>query len=87
MSDPNPPRRRHYHRVAVVAEWFEVDVALIEEAVVLHLLDDDATAPSPDVLADESLDRLAIVLRYRWLTGFDLAAIALLVPTHDEHPR
>ena len=84
MSDATPPRRRHYHRVAVVAEWFEIDVALIEEAVELQLLDDGTPAPSADVLAEESLDRLAMVLRLRWQTGLELAAIALLLPKCDE---
>lgn len=69
-----------YLRIEVVAQWYHVDVAFLEEAGELDLLEFEPDAEARPLLAEHELDRLAQLLRWHWLTGLDLEALALLVP-------
>ncbi|MBL8842166.1 MAG: hypothetical protein JNL90_11640 [Planctomycetes bacterium] len=87
MSDFVLVGGERYLRLDVVARWYRVEVAFLEEAVALELLEhersDDGTGADPmrDVMLPEhALDRVAELLRWQWQTGLDLAALALLLP-------
>ena len=67
-------------RIEVVAQWYRVDVAFLEEAGALDLLDFESGADERPLLPEHELDRLAQLLRWHWSTGLDLAALALVVP-------
>ena len=69
-----------YLRIEVVAQWYHVDVAFLEEAGELDLLEFEPDAEARPLLAEHELDRVAQLLRWHWLTGLDLAALALVVP-------
>jgi len=73
-------RGERYLRVEVVAQWYRVDVAFLEEAGELDLLEFETAAGERPLLAEHELDRLAQLLRWHWLTGLELEALALLVP-------
>lgn len=84
MSDFVLVGGERYLRLEVVARWYRVEVAFLEEAVALELLEcesSDAGAGARDVMVPEhALDRVAQLLRWQWQTGLDLAALALLLP-------
>jgi hypothetical protein len=80
MSDFILVRGERYLAIEVVAQWYRVDVAFLEEAGELELLELEPGADQRPLLAEHELDRLAQLLRWHWLTGLDLDALALLVP-------
>ncbi len=73
-------RGERYLRIEVVAQWYHVGVAFLEEVGDLDLLEFEPDAEARPLLAEHELDRLAALLRWHWLTGLDLAALALVVP-------
>ena len=73
-------RGERYLRVEVVAQWYRVDVAFLEEAGELDLLEFETASGEQPLLAEHELDRLAQLLHWHWLTGLELEALALLIP-------
>ena len=73
-------RGERFLRFEVVAQWYHVDVAFLEEAGALDLLEFEPGADERPLLAEHELDRLAQLLRWHWMTGLDLEALALVVP-------
>jgi hypothetical protein len=84
MSDPGSDfilvRGERYLAIEMVAQWYRVDVAFLVEAGELELLELEPGADQRRLLAEHELDRLAQLLRWHWLTGLELEALALLVP-------
>ena len=88
MSDFVLVGGERYLRLDVVARWYRVEVAFLEEAVALELLEHERSESGTDphglrdvMLPEHALDRVAELLRWQWQTGLDLAALALLLPT------
>jgi len=77
-------RGERYLRVEVVAQWYRVDVAFLEEAGELDLLEFETAAGERPLLAEHELDRLAQLLHWHWLTGLELEALALLIPRKQQ---
>lgn len=77
-------------RLEIVARWYHVDVAYLEEAIEFELLECDLepAGESREVaLPEHELDRLAELLRLHWQTGLDLEALALLLPPRARRRR
>ncbi len=67
-------------RLEVVAQWYQVEVSFLLEAVELDLLPCESSGIDDVLLPEHSLDRLAQLLRWHWQTGLDLTALALVMP-------
>jgi hypothetical protein len=68
-----------YLRIEAVARWYRVDIAFLEEAVALELLESEQIEERERMVPERALDRLAELLRWRWQTDLDLEALALLL--------
>jgi hypothetical protein len=80
MSDYVILHGERYLRLTVVAQWYDVEIAFLEEAVALELLEVETAEDRDVVVAEQGLDRLAQLLRWHWQTGLGLEALALLIP-------
>jgi hypothetical protein len=80
MSDFVLLHGERYLRLAVVAQWYDVEVAFLEEAVELELLEVERADDREVVVAEQALDRLAELLRWSWQTGLGLEALAVILP-------
>jgi len=69
-----------YLRLTLVAQWYDVELAFLQEAVELELLEVETGEDRDVVVAERGLDRLAQLLRWHWQTGLELEALALLLP-------
>jgi len=73
-------------KLAAVAQWYHVEVTFLEEAAELELLELAEADDREVVVPEAALDRLAQLLRWRWQTGLELEALALLLPRRGGTP-
>lgn len=80
MSEYVVVRGERCVRLAVVAQWYHVEIAFLEEAAGLELFEIAEADDREPVVPDAALDRLAQLVRWQRLTGLPLEELALILP-------